>query len=409
MLTDEQKAELQAEIDRKNTMDLKAIEESLVKHHDTLEAAIVEAKKEMTEMNGVLRDETKGQFDKLIEQYTTIAEQIKEAEQKLYGKDMDDNSVESFGAQFIKTDSFKALVDGSNVKARMELKTAIINATGASQPLVQAERVPGIIHAPERILTVRDMLPVATTASNLIEFPKENVFTNNAGPQIGESPEVYENVAKPESGITFTLSSEAVRTLAHWIPASRQVLDDSTMLAGYINARLMYGLKLKEETQLLLGSGVNGELNGIYTQATAYTVQSPNLTNELDIIRESIKQAHVSEYLPTAIVLNPLDWYDIDVKKVGSSDDRYVVGNPREMTAPRLWGLPVVVTNSIAANTFLVGAFDIGAQIWDRQASAIEVSRENSDNFVKNMVTILAEERLALTVYRAAAFIKGSL
>ncbi|TNE75539.1 MAG: phage major capsid protein, partial [Gammaproteobacteria bacterium] len=120
-------------------------------------------------------------------------------------------------------------------------------------------------------------------------------------------------------------------------------------------------------------------------------------------------QAHQSEYRPTAVLLNPADWFDIDTRKVGASDDRYVVGNPREMGQPRLWGLPVVITNSITSGTFLVGAFDIGAQIWDREDATIEVSRENSDNFVKNMVTILAEERIALTVYRPGAFIKGSL
>jgi HK97 family phage major capsid protein len=91
------------------------------------------------------------------------------------------------------------------------------------------------------------------------------------------------------------------------------------------------------------------------------------------------------------------------------TDDRYIIGDPSQMLTERLWGLPVVVTNSIAAGTFLLGSFDMGAQIWDRQDATIEVSRENSDNFVKNMVTILAEERIALTVYRTQAFITGSL
>ena len=291
----------------------------------------------------------------------------------------------------------------------MEVKTAIINATGASQPLVPADRLAGFQTTPNRMLTIRDILPASATNSNLIEFVRENVFTNNAGPQVGGSPEAFENVTKPESAITFTLASEAVTTLAHFIPASKQVIEDSVSLQSFINGRLMYGLKLKEETQLLLGSGANGELNGIHTQATAYTVQSPQLTNEIDIIREMIKQAHVSEYMPDAVIMNPQDWYDIDVRKVGSSDDRYVVGNPREMGAPRLWGLPVVVTNSLTSGQAIVGNFALGAEIKDRTQASVELSLEDSTNFQKNMVTIRAEERIALCVYRTEAFIKATV
>ena len=106
--------------------------------------------------------------------------------------------------------------------------------------------------------------------------------------------------------------------------------------------------------------------------------------------------------------MHPTDWYNIEIAKVGASDDRYVVGNPRDMMGPTLWGIPVVITNSITAGTFLIGSFALGAEIKDREQATIEVSRENSDNFVKNMITILAEERIALVVYRTEAFITGA-
>jgi HK97 family phage major capsid protein len=199
-----------------------------------------------------------------------------------------------------------------------------------------------------------------------------------------------------------------VVTLAHFIPASVQVLDDAPSLASHINMRLMYGLKLKEETQILSGTGANHQLNGLITQATSYTPKSPQLTNEIDIIRHAIKQAHVAEYMPDFLVLNPSDWYDIEIRHVSTSDARYVVGDPNTMMQNRLWGLRVVVTNSISAGTFLLGT-SFGAEIKDRQQAAVEASREDSTNFQKNMVTIRAEERLTLVVYRTEAFITGSL
>jgi HK97 family phage major capsid protein len=276
------------------------------------------------------------------------------------------------------------------------------------QPLVDGDRLSGIATVPNRVLTIRDVLPSSTTDSNLVEFTRENVFTNNAGPQIGGSPQAFENVTKPESGITFTLATAPVITLAHFIPASVQVLDDSPSLASHINNRLMYGLKLKEETQILSGTGANHQLNGLITQATTYTVTSPQLTNEIDIIRHAMRQAHVAEYMPNFLVLHPTDWYSIEIRHVSTSDARYVVGDPNSLMQNRLWGLNVVVTNSISAGTFLLGT-SFAAEIKDRQQAAVEASREDSVNFQKNMVTIRAEERLTLCVYRTEAFITGSL
>lgn len=390
-----------------------------LKHLKDLEAVIVSKFEKMNEVqetmkgqmkeNGSIQQEQKSALEKLTEEYNALYDRVQQVEQK--GVKLAEEASNGFdvGAAFIKSEQFQQMAEGRANTARLELKTAIINATGQNQPLVAADRLGGINTTPNRDLTIRDLIPTSSTNSNLIEFVRENTFTNSAGPQIGGSPEAFENVTKPESAITFTLVNEAVQTLAHWIPASKQVLSDSAGLQAFISGRLMYGLKLYEENQLLNGTGSNGQLNGLVTQATAYTVQSPQLTNELDIIREMIKQAHVANYRPDGIILNPQDWYDIDVRKVGSSDDRYVVGNPRAMSTPTLWGLPVVVTNAISSGTCLLGSFGLGAEIKDREQAMVEVSRENSDNFVKNMVTVLAEERIALCVYRTEAFITGSV
>lgn len=385
---------------------LKKLEEKLVSKLDEISEFRDRVEGEL-KTNGEAAAETKGELGKLIGQYNDIFDRIEGLEQSAVSKKAEAESFD-IGAEFIKSDQFKDLQDGRTGRAKVEFKTAIINATGQNQPLVAADRLPGFNTTPNRVLTIRDVLPSSPTDSNLIEFVRENVFTNNAGPTVSGSPEAYENVTKPESGITFTLQNEAVVTLAHWIPASKQVIADSAGLQAFISGRLMYGLKLKEETQLLSGTGANHQLNGLITQATAWTNESPNITNEVDIIRSAIKQAHVAEYRPDFVVLNPQDWFDIETRKVGGSDDRYVVGNPRNMSTPSLWSLPIVVTNSISSGTFLIGS-SMGAEIKDREQAMVEVSRENSDNFVKNMITILAEERLALVVYRTEAFITGSL
>lgn len=389
-------------------LELKAIEKTLLDSHTKLEGFIAKSNEELKNI-GSVQAETKSAINNLSAESIKLADRVAAMEQKLTAGADEGKAELSLGEQFAKSEQFAALAEGRQSRARLNIKTAIINTQPAStsQPLVQGDRLAGIVTGANRILHMRDILPIGRTNSNLIEFAKENVFTNNAGPTVSGSPEQVENVTKPESAITFTLATEPVRTLAHFIPASTQVLSDSPMLESYINGRLMYGLKLKEDTQILLGTGINGQLQGLYTNRTAYSKTSPlSYTTKLDVLRDAIYQVQNSEYMPTAIILNPKEWRDIELAK--DSQLRYLWANPQSAASPSLWGLPVVVTNSLTAGTFLVGAFNMAAQLWDRQDAVVEMSLEDSTNFQKNMVTIRAEERLAVTIYRAAAMVGGS-
>jgi HK97 family phage major capsid protein len=214
-------------------------------------------------------------------------------------------------------------------------------------------------------------------------------------------------VTKPESNITFTLENAPVVTLAHWIPVSRQVLDDAPQLQSYVNGRLMYGMKLIEEDQLLNGDGLTGNISGLLDSGnfTAYNRHVTGDTN-IDTLRRAITQAALSEFTADSIVLNPQDWEAIELTK--NTDESYIMANPVMMAGPTLWGKRVVATNSIQSGTFLVANFGMGAQLWDRMDAAVAISYEDGDNFKKNMATLLAEERIALTVFRPSAFISGS-
>jgi len=394
-------------------VELKNLEANIVEKFDELKANGEQLQGQVAEL-GEAKAETLAKHEALEKQYFELYDRVQVVEQK--GQHQEANRAESLGEMFAKSDQATAMMEGRFPSARVdyegekagEFKTAIINATGQNQPLVPSDRLGGIATTPNRVLTIRDILPSSSTSSNLVEFTREDAFTNAAAPTVSGSPEAYENVTKPESAITFTLVNVPVVTVAHFIPASKQVLSDSASLSSHINGRLMYGLKLKEEQQLLTGTGANHQLNGLITQATSYVPTSPQLTNEIDIIRHCQKQAFVAEYQPNFLVLNPSDWYDIEIRKVGSSDDRYVVGNPNNMMSHNLWGLNVVVTNSVSAGTFLMGS-SAAAEIKDRESASVEMSQHDGNNFTKNMVTILAEERLALLLYRTEAMITGSL
>lgn len=395
-----------SEAEKSPVTELKQFEAELIQTQELLEKHIEKANGQIEE-TGEHTTEVKNAVEKLAEQVVTMTDRCTDLEQKINeGWQGEKDEQFDLGKHVAESDAIKSYLAGTHEKARIEVKTAIINATGQNQPLVAADRLAGINTTPNRVLRMRDVMSVGRTSSNLIEYAKENVFTNNAGPQVSGSPEAFENVTKPESAITFTLATEPVTTLAHWIPVSKQVIADSPQLQSYINGRLMYGLKLKEDTQILLGTSINGELSGVYAGRTAYSMDSPlSYTTKLDVLRDAIAQVHASEFMPNAIVLNSADWADIELAK--DSNLRYLFANPQSAASPNLWGLPVVVTNSLTSGVFLVGAFDMACQLWDREDATVEVGL-NSDNFVKNMVTILAEERLALTIFRATGLVGGT-
>ncbi|MDP9267271.1 MAG: phage major capsid protein [Acidobacteriota bacterium] len=369
---------------------------------------------------GVASTEAKAAVDKALTEIGELrkdhAARMLAIEQKLTApKGGDEPEIKSIGQLLVETDEFKSLASRGRGSATLKVpaaawrKTAITNVTGQNQPVVPPDRISRIMAPMLQRLRVRDLLTALRTSSNLIEFSKENSFTNNAAPQgKGSSPQVYENVAKAESALTFVLAKEPVQTIAHWIPASKQILADAPQLQDYIDNRLRQGLKKVEEDQLLNGSGTGGDLNGLITQATAYDTGLDVVGDtKIDTLRRAILQAELAFYEISGFVLNPTDWADIELKKTTYGE--YIFANPQGIAAPAMWGKPVVSTPSIEAGDFLTGDFTSNVvNIYDREDVSVTISTEHDDFFTRNMVAILCEERLALVVYAPRGLITGS-
>jgi HK97 family phage major capsid protein len=198
-----------------------------------------------------------------------------------------------------------------------------------------------------------------------------------------------------------------IRTIAHWTLASRQILDDMSQLRGIIDTELLYGLGYVEELQLLNGAGTGTDLNGLYTQATAFA--SPyggtlTAATKIDVILAAILQNALANQPATGVVIHPSDWTEI--RGIKNADGEYIMGPPGADVEPRLFGLPVVATAAMTVDKFLVGNFQ-ASTLYDRWSARVEVSTEDSDNFRKNLVTLLAEERIGLAVKQTTAFTKG--
>lgn len=344
----------------------------------------------------------------LAKKISAQAQSIVELEQKLAdGVIKGKAPVETLGQMVIKSDAFKQYAAGNSGQRsfRIEANT-IIGQEGSpaenADTIVAPHRLPGIIPGAFRQLKVRDVLPQGTTGGNMVEYTRELAWTNNAA-------EVAEGAQKPQSALTFELVNAPVRTIAHWIKASKQVLSDAPQLQSYIDTRMRYGVEYRIDQQLLTGDGNGQNISGMLDAGnfTAFTPETGD--NALDSINKAIYQVYGSDYAPTAIIMNPQDWGAIERLKVGASDDRYIIGNPQGQIGAVLWGLPVVVTNAMTQGHFLVGAMPIAFQVWNRQGTVVEVFEQDETNVQQNLLTIRAEARLALAVYRPASVRSGLL
>ncbi|WQZ00662.1 major capsid protein [Xanthomonas phage NP1] len=360
--------------------------------------------------DGELNASARSKVDELFATVGNLSAEVQAARQRVAelegngaGGDVQHVSV---GDMFVASEQFQASAGRWNdrsARATMNIKaalnTASTDAAGSAGALTTPNRLPGFITPPDARLTVRDLIGSGRTDSALIEYVQETGFVNNAAI-------VAEGALKPESSLKFAKKTDTTHVIAHTMKATRQILSDAPQLASYMNNRLIRGLKVKEDAEILRGTGANDGLLGLIPQATTYAAPTTIAgATRVDQLRLAMLQASLAEYPASGIVINPIDWAAIELAK--DANNQYLIGNARGTLTPTLWGLPVVATQAMAPGEFLVGAFDLAAQIFDQWDARVEIGYVN-DDFQRNMVTVLAEERLALVVYRPEALISGS-
>lgn len=294
----------------------------------------------------------------------------------------------------------KGFSDNIREGKSMEFKDITSAAGGAvTIPSLAGSTNRGVLMPVDQQLFLRDLLPSMNTDSPNFYWVQELLYTNAAAI-------VAEGAAKPQSDITFELKQGAVKKMAHWFQVSEEALDDIAMMEGYINQRGIYGLRKKEEEQLLSGDGTATQLDGLLNNSTAYlntTVPGTVPVNSMDDLLVAITQVAAADLMATGIVMNHLDVAALRLEK--DTDGKYL--HPA-FTGGSAWGLPVVSTKGMAAGTFMVGGFQGNALVHQRKGIEVRKSTEHGTNFTDNMVTILMEERLGLEVARPAGIVSGS-
>jgi HK97 family phage major capsid protein len=276
-----------------------------------------------------------------------------------------------------------------------------------SEPvLYDMDRQPGVIDiARQQPPSVLDLINVVRTTLGAVEYVSLTARQNMADV-------VAEAGAKPQSDMSFALNTASVKTIAHWVGAARQILADAPQLQDTINGELLYGLRRKLEDSVLNGSGSGNQFTGILNWSGIATRVMDGTTpvgrgqtttdTKIDTIRRAITDIRLAFYQANGVVLNPADGEALELAK--DSQGRYL--NIYDPVAFRIWRVAVIETPAITALTGLVGDFTLGATLWDREQANVRVSENVSDDFIKNMVRILAELRAAFAVVRPLCFEK---
>ncbi len=407
---------------------------------------------------GSLTDEESTRFDDLVEQIQKAQSDFKTEEKRYnaavslddtfaqYGQPAEQSKrslangepqrTKSMGQQFAESDVVKShRGDGRSLPFEVgsfyakhqaqyrdsmgpvDVKTLVQTAAFPAD-YITPTMVPGFYRGDDLQGTLRDVLINGTTTSDAILFFRETAFTNNAAgvaqaTHTSAADETPVNASvKPESALTFEQVTAPVVTIAHWIPITRQTLQDAAQMQTYVEQRLLDGLRLEESDQLLNGTGGNNltgllqtanvqNLDQTYFSGAAVNDASTDNENFNRVLRARRMIRTVGRARANFVVVNPADLENF--LTATDADKQYFGGGPFSGSGiTNLWGLRVVEDENLTAGAVLVGDGRMAA-VWDRMQAQIFIDTID-DQFVRNMLTILAEERLALTVFRPQAF-----
>jgi hypothetical protein len=260
----------------------------------------------------------------------------------------------------------------------------------------------------QRRLFMRDLLATGTTELAAIPYIRE------LNPRVYEegATSVAEGTPKPEVQVLFTQDLAPVRKIGAWVPVTTEILEDAPTLQSYINARLGYMIRVREEEQLLNGTGNGADIRGI-TNTPNIQTQTAVSGDHAATIGLAIGLIESVDGDADGVAMNPLDyWTMVTTRHAQWLDGSPVAtgpGSPYGDAPKTVWGMPAVRSRSIAVGQALVGSFKTGAQLFDRSAASIRVGDQHADYFTNNKVAVLIEERLALAVYRPDWFVLATL
>ena len=355
----------------------------------------------------------KGEVKNLTEKHSEIVERL----DKMEVENKKDNfegvyrtKSEAFGDALNKSESFKAMKNGTQGNASLELKADVLISSdfaGATseRDATGVQRVEGIKRDPSNVTNMMGIIPVGSTSSNVIRYVKESAYTDNAA-------NVAEGSAPTDSEFQLTAEDAVVQKTSAVMTISQEMLDDTPALSSYLSQRLPAKINTVIDDQLIGGSGSSPNLLGLMNGGTTFAAggfaNAIESAQELDVLYVAMNQLALSNYAANGIVLNPTDFHKIALLK--DTTNEYLRGNSLVSADGffRINGVPVYMNNKMAAGNFVVADFSQASQVWQREGLRVDFGYENNDNFDKYLVSVRGIARIAHSIYLPKGIVKGA-
>lgn len=297
----------------------------------------------------------------------------------------------------------------SNKNAKVTLQLKAVGTMGISSiadiSMANAEMRPGIIMLPNRRIHMRDIMNTGRMTTSDFHYLREvggegdvNNWTENSG-------------VKPALDLDYIEKTASSQYIAGVLDISRKSLDDIPALRSALAPRLLEKYLIKEDQQILQGTGTGNQLEGILEVAEPY---DGNKIRLIERVIDAIGQLEENEFYADGVIIKPRDWAEIATTISQGTEQVFTLPGLGivSMNGGVLYinGVPVYKMNGMPGDPdrqFLVGDWMMGAQLLIREDPRVEFSYENADNFKQNKVTVRVEGRVALPIYFDNAFVKG--
>ena len=357
-------------------------------------------------MGSDYKNQLKGEVNELISKHGKVVEDLNSRidsleldKQKSLQNAPPKNFSANLKAALADSASFKSFMSGDSSKATLNLKAIMTTAANASGETVPADRLNGFYYDPTRTTRVRDLLTTISTDSNTIRYIQETSYTNGAAARVEAS-------AYGESEFKLDPVDAPVRSIGSQLTMTKEMFNDVPALSGYISTRIPAKvMNVEANLQGLMTAGGGAAFNEASSAAfyQFFGANASAYTNEFDVLIAAKNQAQIAEYLPTAVMVNPTDYNKMFLNKDANAN--YVVFVNGVLT---ILGTPIYPSTAVTADKFIIGDFSAGATLAMREDMEISFSEQHSDNFVKDLVTVKATERIALPIHNPNAFVHGT-
>ena len=370
------------------------------------EAAELAVKDVKTEVDAV-KSEFKATAEKLAADLKTVADQADKLDvlsQRVGTGFAGDDTKGAFLRELeAKAADIRGRKRGQTVEFDLSTKAAADLLSGAVAPgrIISPTRLPGIITPPNQLTHVRPLIMGGTIGAPSFTYLRESGFT-------GAPAMTAEGTRKPQVGIELQEVIGTVKKVAAYFKMSTELMADFPSLMSFLSGRVEEKIKLVEDAQLLYGDNTGQNLQGIYPLAQPFSAGTLKVQKAqiIDVIRAAAAQVRRAQYRATDVLMNPDDLAQLELTK----DDRgdYLLPTLLTGTLPSIGRVRLVEVDAMLAGEFLAGAFDMGAQVFEREGLTIRFYDQNEDDAVTNKMTCVIEERLVQAVYRPESFVKGT-